>query len=98
MDSYLKLVDPLSCIPPHRVSHWEHVDELCASMEENGWLGPSLVGYYWQGHLQLLSGTHRCQAAILAKPKMLVPVRIYDAWDVQMAWGNLDKWTEIMNA
>lgn len=96
MESYVKLVDPQSCIPPHHVTNWEHVDELCASMEEYGWQGKPLVGYYWQGHLQLLSGTHRGQAAVLAKIK--IPVRIYDAWDVQMAYGDLDKWMEIMNA
>lgn len=96
MNSYTILVDPVSCIPPHKVTKWEHVDELCASMEEYGWQGPPLIGYYWQGHLQLLSGTHRGQAAALAKIK--IPVKVYDFWDVQMIWGKLEEWKALMNA
>lgn len=89
-------LDPKSLLAPHRVNRPEDVDALAEAFE-HGWdlNCPALIGYEWEGRIQLLSGTHRRAAAIQAG--ILVPVVIRSREAVEMAWGT-DDWAEIMAA
>lgn len=59
----------------------------------------ALVGYPYPGErsnkIQLLSGTHRWGAALLAGLSR-IPVIVKPIEDVKDAFGDLDKWREIM--
>ena len=82
--------------PPHKVTYPEYVEALCDALLTVGWDGPDLVGYPLGDRIQLLSGSHRYAAAILAG-MMSVPVRIVPYAKVVAAWGT-DAWTAIMEA
>jgi hypothetical protein len=95
----LRMLSPRSCIPPHGVSHPEKVYELANKFILYGW-GENqlpLIGYPLKGKIQLLSGTHRWNAAKLAKLE-LIPVLIRKRKQVENAVGDLDKWKVIMDA
>lgn len=65
-------------------------------MQRDGWQGAPLVGYPDRGIMQLLSGTHRREAAELTGTP--VPVVVRQFGEVYDAWGNLQQWKELMNA
>lgn len=89
-------VRPESCEPPHRISHPEKVVEFADQFRKYGWARfPVLVGYEWHGRLQLLSGTHRLEAARLTGIE--VPVVVHSYENVLSAWGNLEEWRILMN-
>lgn len=85
---------PAKLVPPHKITRPEQVDQLTASMEEGGWQGDPLVGYWICGELQLLTGTHRRAAADRAN--ILVPVIVYSYQEVLGAYGNLEHWNRII--
>src|SRR4051812_34538074 len=94
-----RLIDPEELLPPHKITHPEKAVAMAQDMLVNGWdhSKPDLVGYYSGGMLlgpiQLLSGTHRRAAAVCAGIK--VPVKVWDKWYVESAWGT-PEWTQVM--
>lgn len=54
----------------------------------------ALVGYPLDGRVQLLSGTHRHEAA--RRAGILLPVVLWLRSDVELAWGNLEDWLHLM--
>ena len=82
--------------PPHAVSHPDHVIELANAFATDGWdqRRPALLGYEWEGRIQLLSGSHRWIAAKMAD--ILLPVVIVPYWLVYQSWGNLPAWARLM--
>lgn len=96
----VELLDPVHLVAPHRVTRPEHVEGLISSIEERGWDGPPLIGYWLQrppddlrGGIQLLSGTHRRAAAVHLG--ISVPVVVYPRAVVEAVWGT-DRWSELM--
>lgn len=94
---YVTLVDPKQCCPPHKISHPEKMRQFANKFVVSGWGDnqEALVGYYIGSTLQLLSGTHRHGASLLAGLNR-IPVIIKKYDDVQNAVGDLDRWSEIM--
>lgn len=90
-------VTPAGCIPPHRVTRPEQVDELAEQFLKHGWdrTRGALVGYRLGGKVQLLNGTHRHAAATVAN-NLAIPVSVVNLKDVENAWGDLDKWKKLM--
>lgn len=96
----IQWVNPNWCLPPHRVARPEQVENLVGEFRTDGWADgqPSLVGYeLGLGTIQLLSGSHRWAAAIIA-PLPLIPVVIYPYSLIQKFWGSLIPWAQIMDA
>lgn len=91
-----KWFNPLYLDPPHEVTSPDRVAVLAASMSVHGWVGDPLVGYILDNRLQLLSGTHRRAAAIIAKIR--VPVILYTHAYIFEAYGDLDKWRKVMSS
>ena len=93
---------PAACDEPHRPTRPEQVDALQQSFDADGWNTslPALVGYRLTksvgGRIQLLSGSHRHAAASLAQ--IAVPIVVWPRDAVDEAWGDLDKWKEIMRS
>ncbi len=90
-------VDPSECQPPHRVTHPEKFWELLREFQSSGWdvSHPCLVGYWFEGSIQLISGSHRWAAANQAD--IPIPVIIYPyelLWEI---WGT-DEWLGILRA
>ena len=93
---YKQWIHPSRLIPPHDVTHQNRVEGLAASMEADGWRGEDLIGYQWSDHrIQLLSGSHRLEAAKLAG-LLRIPVVIYTHGQVWAAWGDTEKWQQLM--
>lgn len=91
MKTYLQTTE---CMPPHAVGRPEHVDDLVESILLRGWDGPSLIGYPFNGTIQLLSGSHRYAASQrlqIAMPVVIVPFEV-----VQEAHGHLEAWSTLM--
>ncbi len=91
-----KWLDPSECLPPHAITHPEKVDELARMFKRGGWSPqePSLVGYPYYHLTQLLSGSHRHAAALLAGIR--VPVVIVPNGVVESRWGRLAAWQDMM--
>jgi ParB-like chromosome segregation protein Spo0J len=87
-----------ACDPPHGISHPLKLAELEDHFLEHGWdlQAPALVGYIFNGRVQLLSGSHRWAAAVRAD--LRIPVVIRPLEEVQAAWGNLPAWSVLMTA
>lgn len=84
-----------SCLPPHRITHPEKLEELLESMKLIGWLGMPLVGYRLDdGMVQLITGSHRIVAAELAGLEA-VPVEVYSEEYVRSIWGT-DHWLSLI--
>lgn len=92
-----QLLAPAECRPPHRVTHPEKRDDLVISFLEFGWdlSHPDLVGYQEDGYVQLLSGSHRFDAARIADINL--PVRVYRRAEIEEIWGNLDEWRRMID-
>jgi hypothetical protein len=84
--------------PPHRVTHPDHLKALTRALR-GGWdpSEPVLVGYNDGKVIQLLSGSHRFEAARAAGFSH-IPVVIHPYVDVMNAWGDLSKWWTLMDA
>lgn len=94
----IQWITPEFCIPPHKVARPEQVSDLAEEFSVNGWGAgyPALVGYMLGEHtVQLLSGSHRWAAAIIANLQK-IPVSIIDYKLVDKHWGNLEAWAVIM--
>ena len=95
-----KLCWPNECEPPHRVDRQEQVDVLAEQFARFGWdtTKPKLVGYLYNDgddtRIQLLSGSHRWEAARQAHIQM--PVVLHNYEDVLEAFGDLEKWSMLM--
>jgi hypothetical protein len=93
-------VTPRGCLPPHRVTDESRLEGLIVSLEASGWSGsyPALVGYRSrpEGPIQLLSGSHRHEAA--TRLGIAIPVVVWEFKDVVSAWGDLEKWKTIMES
>ena len=89
-------LSPSACVPPHRVTHPEKVQQLAAAFRDGGWdvERPALVGYPHGKGVQLLSGSHRWAAAISAGIR--IPVRVVPYARVVWAWGDLERWGALM--
>jgi hypothetical protein len=92
-------VDPKACLPPHRLTHPEKFQDLVEEFKNNNWGRgfPALIGY-WDINdddkkIQLISGTHRWNAAI--KADILIPVEIHSREFLEEIWGT-DEWLEMM--
>lgn len=92
-----KYISPIACSPPHRVTHPDKRNELLKEFKRNGWDSkkPYLVGYPFLGSIQLLNGSHRWSAALLADIK--IPVYVYSYEYVKSVWGDLEKWKDLLN-
>lgn len=90
-------LSPSACTPPHRVARPEQVGELAREFRGRGWDpgAPALVGYELDGAVQLLSGSHRWTAAKVAE-LALIPVVVRGLRCVQVSWGDLEAWAEVM--
>lgn len=55
---------------------------------------PAVIGYPFNGRIQLLSGSHRFAAA--KRLGLLLPVTLWLSSDVEKAWGNLEEWAKVM--
>ncbi len=94
------LADPWDCVPPHTLDlGWNHdrekVEALVAAFTLAGFdeQEPALVGYPRDGRIQLLTGTHRCEAARRAGIKL--PVTLWLRSDVEATWGT-DLWPTVI--
>jgi ParB-like chromosome segregation protein Spo0J len=84
---------PEDCYPPHKVSRPDQVIDLANSFLERGWDGPKLVGYPLGDKIQLLSGSHRYEAAKLVGIDLPVVVVPYEV--IGEIWG-MDEWSKLM--
>ena len=97
-------IPPSLCIPPHKVNKPEMVTLLAQMFRQSGWdmSEPALVGYAvpdhdeWGFKIQLLSGTHRHAAAVEAG--INIPLTLLSRQEVNSAWGDLERWTKIMQS
>lgn len=87
------LVDPTDCDPPHPLDLTVgsrdslKVDRLTEAFVKDGFdpRMPALVGYPLNGRIQLLSGTHRHEAA--KRATILLPVTMKLRSVVEATWG-----------
>jgi len=96
----LAWMEPDDCIPPHRVGHFDKFDELTEIFlkKEGGWdlNEPVLIGYPFEGRIQLLSGSHRWAAA--KKAGIKIPVLVRQRSKIEEVFGNLDEWEKVMRS
>lgn len=100
------LLHPNDCDPPHGLSlDPESRDQLKVSLLHDdfkrGGFGvhyPALVGYPLAGKIQLLTGTHRHEAArrlCVYEPNFRLPVSLRLRSDVERLWGT-EGWAELI--
>lgn len=85
------------CSPPHRVTHPEKLLTIMQAIKKDGWdpTCPSLVAYQsYDGHIQLVSGSHRWAAAKLAGA--MIPVWLYPLDVFEEAYGDLEMWRDLL--
>lgn len=95
------LLDPKECVPPHKLDLTPgsrdsiKVEYLANQFRQDGFgkKYSALVGYPLNGSIQLLSGTHRHEAAIRTGIKL--PVSLYPRAYVEAYWGT-DKWKDLI--
>jgi hypothetical protein len=94
-------VDPRDCDPPHGLDltsahDANKVNFLIDAFLANGFdkNEPALVGYPRDGRIQLLSGTHRHEAAMQAGTRL--PVVFWLQSTIDGAWGELQDWLRVM--
>lgn len=99
--SVITWVDPNDCDAPHGLdltapSHANKVNHLADAFTAEGFdkEHSALIGYPLDGRIQLLSGTHRHEAARLTAIKL--PVVLWLRSDIEDAWGKLDDWLRVM--
>lgn len=90
------------CIPPHGLilepnSRDEiKVQKLTEAFAKDGFdpSMPALVGYPLDGMIQLLSGTHRHEAARRAGIRL--PIHLFLRSKVEAAWGKEEEWANLI--
>jgi ParB-like chromosome segregation protein Spo0J len=89
------LLNASMCLPPHRITHPEKLDELIESFKKLGWdnAKPKLIGYSFYGMVQLITGSHRWWAAKLVGIK--IPVKVYSYSHIKSIWGT-DEWITLL--
>ncbi len=95
------LLDPSDCDPPHSLDLEPgsrdsiKVEALTVEFVYDGFdpEQPALIGYPKNGRIQLLSGTHRHEAAKRAGIKLPVMLKLRSV--VEAAWGT-DAWEELI--
>lgn len=95
------LLHPDDCDPPHGLDlqpggrDEAKVEHLAATFKRWGFSldAPVLVGYPLDGRVQLLTGTHRHEAA--RRAGILLPVALRLRSDVEARWGT-DRWPEVI--
>jgi len=94
-------VAPDDCLPPHGLDmEWDHdrvkVEELTRLFQEHGFdkNKPALIGYPLNGKIQLLSGTHRHEAA--KRAGILLPITPWLRSNIEGSWGQLEAWKKVM--
>lgn len=83
------------CAPPHRVTHPDRLADLITAIERDGWNGPMLLGYWLDGKVQLISGSHRWAAATALHRQL--PVWLHDYEYIRGIYGT-HEWMELMAA
>lgn len=77
--------------PPHGVFDVEKFTRLYHDMLKNGWQGPPLYGVGFGNHIQLITGSHRYEAARIIhkadmiasrEPTLKVPICIVDSLEI----------------
>lgn len=91
-------VDPGDCDPPHGLDMQGERDANKVAMLYEAFVNhgfdldqPALVGYPCNGRIQLLSGTHRHEAAKQANIRL--PVTLWLSSDIMETWGT-ELWEE----
>ena len=99
--SVITWVDPNDCDAPHGLDltapyHAHKVNRLAEAFAVAGFdkEHSALIGYPLEGRIQLLSGTHRHEAAKLTAIKL--PVVLWLRSDIEDAWGRLEEWLHLM--
>ena len=76
--------------PPHEVDSPQKVADIKKSIEENGWQGRPLLAIPSGDGWQLLTGTHRVNAASEIDPELQIPVvKIPDSEYTEEEWKEL---------
>lgn len=80
-------LDPALCDPPHEVDDVLFFVRLTECFARFGWAAeqPVLLGYCFEGRIQLVSGSHRWAAARAAGICVPVVLRSYE--EVISTWG-----------
>lgn len=91
----LRWLATTECAPPHRVTDWDKCYALRDGLKETGWRHdcPVLLGYPFEGTVQLISGSHRWAAARLLERSCPVWVLPYET--VAELWGT-EAWVELV--
>ena len=91
-------LDPVDCDQPHPSCHADKLATLLEAFRRDGFdrTHPALIGYPLEGRVQLLSGAHRFEAA--RRLGMKLPVVLWLRSSIEVAWGDLDKWAQVMEA
>jgi len=99
--SVITWVDPHDCDPPHGLDlttahDADKVNMLAEAFSRSGFdkSKSALVGYPLAGRIQLLSGTHRHEAAKRTGTRL--PVTLWLGSSIDEAWGDLDNWLRVM--
>jgi hypothetical protein len=95
------LADPSDCLPPHSLDLTAgsrdsiKVEYLEEAFRTSGFdpKEPALVGYPLEGKIQLLSGTHRHEAA--RRAEIQLPIRMVLRSLVEAAWAT-GEWEDII--
>lgn len=100
MHNVLLWIDPTDCDPPHGLDMEGERDRIKVYSLMDAFLHEgfnlncaALVGYPLNGRIQLLSGTHRHRAALMAGTKL--PVTLWLRSYVEAMWGTED-WLKLI--
>lgn len=91
----LVMLHPDDCVPPHAADDAK-MQKFIKWFEKAGFDKdhPAIIGYPFNGKIQLLSGSHRWAAA--KETNTMLPVTLWLKSDVEKAWGDLVEWAKIM--
>lgn len=95
IDKNIVWIPPYQCAPPHKITHKDKFLELVEQFKIIGWnlKEPALIGYPFNRGVQLISGSHRWAAAMIAN--ILIPVKIHEYEYIYEIWGK-DGWLELI--
>lgn len=92
--SLITWLDPEDCDPPHSYGEAKVLKIMKALEAGFSPNKPALIGYPCDGRVQLLSGTHRHEAA--RRLGLKVPVTLWLGSTVEESWGELEEWAKLM--
>lgn len=94
-------IKPEDCYPPHgldlkSIHDGDKVNWLEYEFKTNGFdkSKSALIGYPLDDKIQLLSGTHRHEAA--KRIDIELPIVLWLRSDVEKSWGIIEKWIRVM--